>query len=144
MTNTQFSEICKQVNVPVPDFVSVNDVNDLKEARKLGFPIVLKCRLASGVKEAFRICNSQMELESAFLDLSQRTASYSFFPCDRLVAEKFIKGSIFDGGFAVEGGKVVSAVIQERIWTIPRQEVLEQKILPKIFQNWLNMEANIQ
>ena len=112
-------EVCRKVGVPTPAFTSINDINDLIKAKELGYPLVLKCRLASGVKEAFRICRNEIELEKAFVDLTSRRSEYSYFQCDQLVAEEFIEGSIFDCGFSVNDGEVVSAVPQERLLTIP-------------------------
>lgn len=119
--NDKFSilEICEKVGVPTPRFAELNSPSDLEKVKSLGFPIVLKCRLASGVKEAFRICHDQNDLEKNFLELSTKQATYSYFQCDRLVAEEFIEGPLFDCGFSVRHGEVISAVPQERLWTIP-------------------------
>ena len=107
------------MGVPTPRFAELNNPSDLEKIKDLGFPLVLKCRLASGVKEAFRICHDQNELEKNFLELSSKKATYSYFQCDRLVAEEFIEGPIFDCGFSVRCGEVISAMPQERLWTIP-------------------------
>ncbi|HUV15317.1 MAG TPA: ATP-grasp domain-containing protein [Pelolinea sp.] len=112
-------KVCKKVKVPTPKFIGVEKIEDLPNVEKLGFPIVLKCCLASGVKEAFRICRSTNELRKGYIELTSRESSYSYFKCDRLVAEGFVEGPIFDCGFAVNKGEVISAVAQERLWTIP-------------------------
>ncbi len=119
--NDKFSilEVCRKVGVPSPRFAALDSREDLDRAKKLGYPLVLKCRLASGVKEAFRICHSDDELEKNYKELTSRAAAYSYFRCDRLVAEEFIAGPIFDCGFSVRDGEVISAVPQERLWTIP-------------------------
>ncbi len=59
------------------------------------------------------------DLIKGYQELTSNTSNYSFFPCSILVAEEFIDGPIFDGGFAVDAGKVISAITQERVWTIP-------------------------
>lgn len=112
-------EVCKQAGVPTPKFKGLESSEDLSKAREIGFPLVLKCRLASGVKEAFRICRNEKDLKKAYEELTSRKSNYSYFRCDRLVAEAYIEGPIFDCGFSVAGGKVISAVPQERLWTIP-------------------------
>ena len=119
--NDKFSilEVCRRVNVPTPRFVSLEKEADIEKTTQLDFPLVVKCRLASGVKEALRICNNIEDVQRAFRELTNSHTKYSFFPADKLVAEEFIKGNIFDCGLAVDHGRIVAAIPQERTQTIP-------------------------
>jgi len=112
-------EICREVGVPTPRFKSLDCAGDIENIAEIGFPLVLKCRLASGVKQAFRVCHSVQDIRSAYDELSNSSSFYPYFPCDKLVAEEFIRGKIFDAGVVVINTHIAAAVTQERVWTIP-------------------------
>jgi len=112
-------QIAQNLHIPTPKHIKIETIEDLDKAEYIGFPIVLKCRLASGVKEALRICDSLDELRKAYEELTSSKAQYSFFPNDELVAEEFIEGKIYDGCFSVKEGTILASITQKRDWTIP-------------------------
>lgn len=112
-------KVCQEEGVPFPKYELVLGEQDLPKAASLGFPLVLKCCRASGVKKAMRVCRNWDDLLIAYRELVAQKAEYSFFPCDQLVAQEYIPGNIFDGGFAVWNGKVLAGISQQRVWTIP-------------------------
>ena len=119
--NDKFSilQIACELHIPTPKYIKIEVIEDLNKVEGIGFPIVLKCRKASGVKEALRICNSLAGLIKAYEELTSSKAQYSFFPNDELVAEEFIEGKIYDGCFSVKEGKILASITQKRDWTIP-------------------------
>ena len=119
--NDKFSilKIASELHIPTPKHFKIETIEDLNNLENIEFPIVLKCRKASGVKEALRICNSLGELEKAYGELTSNQMQYSFFPNDELVAEEFIEGKIYDGCFSVKKGVILASITQKRDWTIP-------------------------
>jgi predicted ATP-grasp superfamily ATP-dependent carboligase len=115
----QVLKIANEQSIPTPHFKLIENNQTLKEIEQLGFPVVLKCCKASGVKEALRVCRDYVEVRQAYNDLSGREETYSFFPCSQLVAQEFIEGKIYDGCFAVKDGRVIAGMSQVREWTIP-------------------------
>jgi predicted ATP-grasp superfamily ATP-dependent carboligase len=113
------SQIAKEQSIPTPNSRLIENNKALQKISEIGFPIVLKCCKASGVSAALRICEDYDEVEQAYNDLSGREGTYSFFPCDQLVAQEFIKGKIHDGCFAVKDGRILAGMSQVREWTIP-------------------------
>ncbi len=113
------ARLAEKLAVPAPRFVFVESEADLQTAAGLGFPLVLKCCRASGVKEALRICRDVEELAQSYRELHSQKARYSFFPCKQLIAQEFISGKIYDGCFAVKDGQVLASSTQIREWTIP-------------------------
>ena len=112
-------QIADDLHIPTPKHIKIETIEDLNKVESIGFPIVLKCKLASGVKEALRICDSVDGLRKAYEELSSSKAQYSFFPNDKLVAEEFIEGKIYDGCFSVKEGTILASITQKRDWTIP-------------------------
>jgi len=119
--NDKFSilKIASELHIPTPKHIKIEAIEDLNNLKNIEFPIVLKCRKASGVKEALRICNSLDGLKKAYGELTSSQARYSFFPNDKLVAEEFIEGKIYDGCFSVKEGVILASITQKRDWTIP-------------------------
>jgi len=119
--NDKFSilKIASELHIPTPKHIKIESIEDLNNLKNIEFPIVLKCRKASGVKEALRICNSLDGLKIAYGELTSSQTQYSFFPNDKLVAEEFIEGKIYDGCFSVKKGVILASITQKRDWTIP-------------------------
>jgi predicted ATP-grasp superfamily ATP-dependent carboligase len=113
------AKLAEELDIPAPRFLFIEKETDLQSAAGLGFPLVLKCCRASGVKEALRICHNIEELAQGYQELHSKKARYSFFPCEQLVAQEFIAGKIYDGCFAVKDGKILASSTQIREWTIP-------------------------
>jgi len=112
-------QIANDLHIPTPKHLKIETIEDLDKVESIGFPIVLKCRLASGVKEALRVCDSLNGLRKAYEELTSSKARYSFFPRDELVAEEFIEGKIYGGCFSVKEGVILASITQKRDWTIP-------------------------
>ena len=112
-------QIANDLHIPTPKHIKIETIEDLDKVKSIELPIVLKCRKASGVKEALRICSSLDELKKAYEELTSSKAQYSFFPNDELVAEEFIEGKIYDGCFSVKEGAILASITQKRDWTIP-------------------------
>ena len=119
-------------NIPVPEFVEVNDINELKIGlEKFGFPALLKARRdAYDGKGNFKI-NSENEVEKA----------YDYFKGQKLMLEKFVS-------FKMEVSVIASRNTKGEIKTFPLVEniheknILRQTIAPARTSNEVSQKAS--
>ena len=119
-------------NIPVPEFVEVNDINELKIGlEKFGFPALLKARRdAYDGKGNFKI-NSENEVEKA----------YDYFKGQKLMLEKFVS-------FKMEVSVIASRNTKGEIKTFPLVEniheknILRQTIAPARTNNKVSQKAS--
>ena len=119
-------------NIPVPEFVEVNDINELKIGlEKFGFPALLKARRdAYDGKGNFKI-NSENEVEKA----------YDYFKGQKLMLEKFVS-------FKMEVSVIASRNTKGEIRTFPLVEniheknILRQTIAPARTNNKVSQKAS--
>ena len=119
-------------NIPVPEFVEVNDINELKIGlEKFGFPALLKARRdAYDGKGNFKI-NSENEVEKA----------YDYFKGQKLMLEKFVS-------FKMEVSVIASRNTKGEIRTFPLVEniheknILRQTIAPARTSNEVSQKAS--
>jgi len=119
-------------NIPIPEFVEVNDINELKIGlEKFGFPALLKARRdAYDGKGNFKI-NSENEVEKA----------YDCFKGQKLMLEKFVS-------FKMEVSVIASRNTKGEIRTFPLVEniheknILRQTIAPARTNNEVSQKAS--
>jgi predicted ATP-grasp superfamily ATP-dependent carboligase len=114
----QTFEHCQRIGIPVPQTYFGFERNDLREiANSIKFPIVIKTKSGTGVKNGLRFANSLEELLERY-DEMQAIHSTSSEPFN-LVIQEFIPGYIHDACSVAVEGRALEVLTQVRHWMYP-------------------------
>jgi predicted ATP-grasp superfamily ATP-dependent carboligase len=103
----------------VPRFYDYVDLADLKK-QAIRFPVVVKARRCSGVREGTRYASTMDELERAFVDIESRpSACPELDDFHRPFVQEYVQGTGHDGLFLFNRGAMRAAVTQQRVVTYP-------------------------
>jgi predicted ATP-grasp superfamily ATP-dependent carboligase len=114
----QTFEHCQHIGIPVPRTYYGFVRNDLREiSNSIQFPIVIKTKSGTGVKNGLRFANSTEELLKRY-DEMVTIHSNSSEP-HNLVIQEFIPGYIHDACSVAARGKTLEILTQVRHWMYP-------------------------
>lgn len=110
---------CQKIDIPTPRTYVISNQNDLT-ARNLevGFPLIIKSRIGSGVETGLRIVDNPSKLESCFNEIQNRNNNEDSKPA-LLIMQEFIPGQIHDACLVADKGKIQAILTQVRHWMYP-------------------------
>jgi predicted ATP-grasp superfamily ATP-dependent carboligase len=105
---------CRELGLDTPALYSDYQDNDIQAiSRQVRYPVVVKARSGSGVREGLRYAKNQQELILVYEELMNKDAHGPFNPENPLIQE-FIPGYIHDACVLSDNGKPVNILTQIR------------------------------
>ena len=113
-------KLAKKLGIPVPETFFPRSIEEVEKiSRKVDYPVIIKRRRGSGVKQGIRYVRSKDELVPKYNEIES-------LPSDSLINEQklpmiqeYIPGEIRDVCVLFNNGKPRAALVQRRIWTWP-------------------------
>ena len=110
---------CQKIDLPTPRTYIISSQNELTtKSLVIGFPLIIKSRIGSGVETGLRIVNNPSELESCFNEIQNRNKDGDSGPA-LLIMQEFIPGQIHDACLVADKGKIQAILTQVRHWMYP-------------------------